>query len=163
MKRNALLFVVLAALAITAFAQEEESIALEGRLTMVDGTGGQVTTMLKLANGDLVAVELPPGEAARLKLRVRAKIRVSGIFIGATGEGMTQARIMARTIARNGKTVAVENPVQLTEQDRIQLRVYEAQRLKVKAQEQDQARLQTDAQAQAGSAGGTGGGGTGKK
>jgi len=149
LNRKAILFAALAALAIVAFAQEEALTELEGRVATVKGAGGQVITMLRLANGDLVGIELPPGEAERLQLRARARIRVSGVFIGATAEGRAQARILARSIVRNGKAQAVADPVQLREQDRLQIRAYEEERLRIATRTQEQAQLQTQAQAQA--------------
>jgi len=164
MKRTIALLVMLAALAIPALAQDsdEKVTALEGTLVMVQGSDGRTSTMLRLADGSLVAIELPQGDLERLQLRERDRLKVSGVFIGSTSESRTQARILARTMVKGGKALAVEDPIRLTERDRLQIRAYEEEQLEIQAQTQTQTKTQAKTQASS-SGGSTGGTGTGKK
>jgi hypothetical protein len=151
MKRAATLFFFFAALTFPALAQVEADkvTVLKGTLVMVLGSEGQTMTMLRLANGSLVAIDMPEGEIARLQLRERDRIKVSGVFIGAVAGEQTQALILARTMVRKGKTLTIENPIQITERDRLQIRAYEEERLRIK----DQARVQTGTKSSAGESG----------
>lgn len=162
MRKALFISLVLAVLAFSAFAQDEaeSTTVLDGTLVMVRGSDGQTMTMLKLAGGKLVAVVLPQGEAARLQIRARQRVQVEGVFIGAVSGTKTQARILAHAMAKGGKTFLVENPVRLTEQDRLQIRAYAEEQLKTQAQAKDQ--LRTSAPAKQGSdssrdSGGSGG------
>jgi hypothetical protein len=163
MKKAALMFLLLATVVGFGFAQtaEERQTAMEGVLVMVQGSDGQAMIMLRLSNGDLVAIELPKGEAERLKLRERDRLRIEGVFIGSTSQSGLQARILARTMTRAGRVLKVENPIQLTERDRLQIRAYEEEQLML----QTQTRTQTQDQTRTGSPSGEGSGtpSTGKK
>ncbi len=137
------------ALSFSAVAQgEAEKITvMEGTLVMVQGSEGQTMTMLRTAKGSLVALEMPDGETERLALRARDKMKVSGVLIGAATGTKTQARILVRTMINKSQTLVVENPVQLNDQDRLQIRAYEEKQLLTQTQTQTQTRTQTQTQA----------------
>jgi uncharacterized membrane protein YgcG len=159
MKRMIAALLMLAALAIPVLAQDsaDKITVLEGTLVMVLGSDGQTMVMLRQADKKLVALALPAGEIERLQLRERDKLKVSGVFVGSTAAEKTQERILAQTMIRNRKTLVVEDPIRLTEQDRLQVRAYEEDRLKIKAKD----RVKAKAQTQAGSGSGSSGGGSG--
>ena len=103
-------------------------------------------TMLRTANGSLVALDMPTTETARLELKARAKLRVSGVFIGAAGGAKTQARILVWTMTSKDQTLVVKDPVQLCDQDRLQVRAYEDKQLLTQDQTRTQDRTQDQTQ-----------------
>lgn len=143
--------------------QEESLTVLEGTVMLVKGSDGQVVAMLKLADGKVVALNLPAAELQRLKLRNRERIKLSGVFIGPVEASKTQARILVRTMERRGQKIEIVDPLRLTEQDRLQIRAYEEEQLKLQTRTQDQDRTQTQDQTQAhdGSGSGTSSGSSG--
>lgn len=159
MKKIAIMLALAAALVLPALAQEEaERLSLlEGSLVMVKGGDGQTATMLRLASGELVGVELPAGTAERLKLREGERLQVRGVYIGAVAEARIQARIFARSMTRAGRTTSVEDAVRLTERDRLQLRTWEAEELQLRTQAQDQTQTRDQSQDRDGAGGASGG------
>jgi len=147
----ALLLSALCLAASVAQEQEETITVLEGTIMMVKGSDGQLVAMLKLANGEMVALNLPAAELQRLKLRNRERIKLGGIYIGPVEASKTQARILVRTMERRGQKIEIVDPLRLTEQDRVQLRAYEEEQLRLQTQTrtQDQDRTQTQDQTQA--------------
>jgi hypothetical protein len=144
----ALLFAAIGLVASMAQEQEEPLTALEGTVLMVKGSDGQFVAMLKLADGKVVALNLPAEELQRLKLRNRERIKLSGVYIGAVEGSKTQARILVRTMERRGQKIDIAEPIRLTEQDRVQIRAYEEEQLRLQTQARDQTRTQDQTQAQ---------------
>lgn len=149
------------ALVFSAVAQDKETTSvLSGTVSLVLGEDGQYVVMLTLENGDTVVVDLPAGEAERLKLRDRDRLRVRGVFVGAVPDSGLGARILARTMTRNLRTLTVKEPVQLTERDRLQIRDYESyvegqDGSSLQTRTRTQERAQTETQARDRSSGGT--------
>jgi len=158
----ALLFAAIGLVASMAQEQEEPLTALEGTVLMVKGSDGQFVAMLKLANGEVVALNLPAAELQRLKLRNRERIRLSGVYIGAVEASKAQARILVRTMERRGQKIDIAEPIRLTEQDRVQIRAYEEEQLRLQTQTRDQTQTQDRTQAQDGSGSGAASGSAGK-
>jgi hypothetical protein len=155
MKKAMFVLAMVAALVIPAIAQEPagEVTEISGRIETVKGPDGQPKMMLRLANKERVAIELPEGEAARLQLKARDRVQVKGVLVGTTDKEQVQARILARSMVKNGKTLEVKDPVQLTERDREQIRAVEEGQL--------QAQTQTRSRTSAGSGSGSGSGNSG--
>lgn len=148
MKKIAILFALAIALALPSLAQEEgERLSLlEGSLVMVKGSDGQTATMLRLANGELVGIELPAGSVERLRLRERERVAVRGVYIGPVAAAQIEARIFVRSMTRSGRSVDIENAVGLTERDRLQLRSWEAEELQLRTQDKTQDKTQDETQ-----------------
>ena len=148
MKRAIVAISMFLALAFSAVAQgEAEKITvMEGTLLMAQGSQGQTMTMLRTSNGSLVALEMPDGEAARMELRARSKMKVSGVLIGAATGTKTQARILVRTMINKDQTLVVRDPIQLCDQDRLQIRAYEEKQLLTQTQDQTKTQDQTRTQ-----------------
>ena len=155
MKRAFIVVVMIATFAIAAFANgnAEKLTTLEGTVVVVPGENGGVQTMLRTASGKQVVIDMPAQELLRLRLEENSRVRVSGVFVGAPSGLQVQARILARTVAANGKDYPVEKPVGVTEQDRDRIRAYEEEQLKLQTrlQTQDQTQSQDQTKAQDGS------------
>lgn len=162
MKKIMFALILAALFLVPSIAQEEESLTvLEGTIMMVKGSDGQFVAMLKLANGEVVALNLPAAELQRLKLRDRERIKLSGVFIGPVAATRTQARILVRTMERRGQKIDIVAPLRLTEQDRLQIRAYEEEQLRLQTQTQDRTQTQDQTQARDGSGSGTSAGSSG--
>ena len=167
MKKIAIMFILAMALVLPSLAQEEaERLSLlEGSIVMVKGGDGRTMTMLRLANGELIGIELPAGAAERLQLKERERLSVRGVYIGAVAKAQIEARIFVRSMTRAGRDVDIENAVMLTERDRLQLRTWEAEELQLRTQDRTQDRIQgqTQTRDQSQDRDGAGGASGGKK
>ena len=144
-----------AAAAVFANGNAEKLTTLEGTIVTVPAEGGGTRTMLRTAEG-LVVIDMPAREMLALRLEENARIRLSGVFVGAPSGVQAQARILARTVAANGTEYTVEKPVGVTERDREQIRAYEAEQLKLQTRLQTQDQTKTQDQIQARDGTGTG-------
>jgi uncharacterized membrane protein YgcG len=90
---------------------------------------------------------------ARLQIRNNEQVRIKGVFLGETKENQVQTRIFARTMTMAGKTTKMQEPVQLTQQERDQVRAYESM------QTQERTKNQTATGSGSGEDSGSGGSG----
>lgn len=130
----ALVLATLAAAVSFANGNTERLSWIEGEAVTIPGEAGLA---LRLEDGTLVRIRADSGELKRLAVRERERIKVKGVFIGGTGDPENQERIFARQMNIRGKSVTLENPEQLQERDRIQLREYEAEMLQTRTRDQE--------------------------
>lgn len=162
--RKALIVVLISvAAAFCAFANgnAEKLTTLEGTVVEVGELATRAQVMLRTAEGDEVAVELPLKEMLRLQLRIEQQLRVSGVYIGvpAGEQARLRARIVARVVNAGSQETTVEDPIRLTVRDREQIRAYEQEQAKLQTRTQ----LETQTRDGEGTPSGSGSGGTGKK
>jgi len=149
MRKLAIALVLIVATAATVFANgnTERLTTIEGTVVLVAEENGRAQVTLRTEAGEEIVVEMPAGEIVRLRLRTETRIRVEGLYIGVPAEQREQlrARILARAVNTDGTNVKVNEPLKLTEQDRLQIHDYERDQVHDQDQDQDQARLQTQA------------------
>jgi hypothetical protein len=146
-----MMLVVLAAGAAFANGNAEKLTTIDGTVVAVEPSGDLVRVMVQTQDREQVMVELPAGEIERLRIRVQSRIRVEGVFIGATEdqpEGQqVRTRLLARVVNTGEGDVPVEDPVRLTLRDRQQIRLFEQEQLQDGTGTQTQTRTQTQTQA----------------
>ena len=145
--------VVMVLVGLVAFANgnAEKLSIVEGFVAIAPDESGQARIMVRAAEGEDVVVDMPLQAMQRIRLRDQDRIRVNGIYVGVPAGEQVQARILARHVNANGTDYAIENPIQLTEQDRDRIRACEGEGL------QTQTQTRTQDQERASDGGGTGG------
>jgi hypothetical protein len=152
--RNLVIAVLLVLAAGTAFANGnlEKLTTIEGDVVAIEPAGDLVRVMVQMQDREQVMVELPAGEIQRLFIRVQARIRVEGVYIGVPEgvpvEQAVRTRLLARVVTTGEGDVPVEDPVRLTLRDRQQIRTWEREQLQDGTGEQTQTRTQTQTQTQ---------------
>lgn len=131
----------------------ERQTTINGVAIMTENADGTKNLAIQTKEGKVIQVEISSGDLERLQIRDQEQLRVKGVYLGETKETQTQERVFARTMTFAGRTAKLEEPVQLTEQERTQVRAYEDE------QKETQARTQT--QAGNGSSSESGGSGNG--
>ena len=149
MRKSIIVFlcVTVAAFSVFANGNAEMLTSLEGPVVLVPSEGAPVQLMLRTAEGDVI-VDMPVQEMQRLELREQEQLRVDGVFVGAPAAEQVWTRILARVVSANGKEYKVEKPVQLTAQDRVQIRAYKAEQTRLQTRDQTQAQTQPQTQTQ---------------
>jgi hypothetical protein len=154
--RNLVIAVLLVLAAGAAFANgnAEKLTTIEGDVVAIEPAGDLVRVMVQTQDREQVMVELPAGEIERLRVRVQARIRVEGVYIGVpedvpAGEAV-RTRLLARVVNTGEGDVPVEDPVRLTLRDRQQIRTWEQEQLQDGTQTQTRTQTQTQTQPQTG-------------
>jgi hypothetical protein len=119
---------------------------LEGTIEIVKDSTGRPTVLLVLDDGTKVELEIP--ELVAMQLQARERIKLQGIILESTGEAQVKQQLFVRSMNRNGVETVVENPVQLTAQQRLQLN-------QMRTQQQTQTQSGTLTQTQTQTQGGT--------
>jgi len=134
MKTKFLAVALIFTAAALAFANgnAERLTWMEGEVANLGSGEGGPGLALRLENGELVRIRADSGDIANLALTVRERIRVQGVYVGATVANRAEARIFARVMTVKGKDVTLENPVRLESRDRIQLKEFESERTQAK-------------------------------
>lgn len=140
MKKLLLAIIAVLAFMPAAFANgnAEKLTTFEGEAVFVQEAGEQTTLMLQQRDGLRMQVCIEDAELARLQIRDRDQIRIEGVYLGETDGIKEQSRIFARTVTMNGKAFKLENPVQLSEQERLKLRAYEAEQKSIQTKNRNQ-------------------------
>ena len=120
----------------------EQITDLEGVIEISTDAGGQPQIFLVLEDGTKVELEIP--EAEKLMFQNHERVKLEGVLLGPTGDNQIKLQLFVRTMNRNGVRTEVENPVQLSEQQRQQQRAYddEQQELQMRMQNQNKQQLQ---------------------
>jgi len=121
----ALLFAVAAVSLAFAGGNAEKLTDIEGTVLYAPGADGATQLMLRQKDGSLVQIGIPEAELERLQLKEQDQVKIRGVFIGTTGTDPAPSRILARTMTRDRTKLKLEEPLQLTEQDRLQIRACE--------------------------------------
>lgn len=122
----ALLVAFLAAQVAFANGRGETLTEIEGSAVFQETEKGIKSLSIQTRDGKLIQVAINEPERNRLKIENSDQIRIKGVFLGETDENQVQARIFARTMTISGKTFELTDPVQLTKQEREQVRAYES-------------------------------------
>ncbi len=132
---------------------------LEGTIEIVKDSTGKPTVLLVLDDGTKVELEIP--EVVALQFQARERIKLEGIVLESSGEAQVRQQLFVRAMHRNGVETVIENPVQLSAQQRLQLNLMREQQ-KAQTQSGTQTQTQTQSGAQNGAQNGQGTGmGTG--
>ena len=129
----------------------EQLTELEGTIEIVKDATGKPTVLLVLDDGTKVELEIP--EVVALQLQTRERIKLEGIILESTGEAQVKQQLFVRSMNRNGVETVIENPVQLTAQQRLQLNQMRTQQ---QTQTQSGTLTQTQTQTQSGTQTGQG-------
>lgn len=119
---------------IAVFAQGnveilEKITSLEGTIELVQNPGGQPTVYLVQDDGTKIEILLPEGAVTQLQLRNRERIQIEGVYLGSTTQNKTQEKLFARLVVRNQERISINDPIQLSVQERAQLRTYQEEQL----------------------------------
>ncbi|MDD3903081.1 MAG: hypothetical protein PHO09_05335 [Sphaerochaeta sp.] len=115
----------------------EKLTTLEGTLEIQQNIGEKPTLYLVMQDGTKTEILLSEEAVLQLQLQNREKIQIEGIFLGSSKENKIQEKLFARMVIRNQERISVDNPVQLSEQERTQLRTFqEYQQVQMKNQVQ---------------------------
>lgn len=139
MKKYILLSTFLFVISFSILAQAnvetiEKNTSLEGTIELIQNSEGQPTVYLNQDTGTKIEIVLPEGTAAQLQLRNQERIQIEGIFLGATTQNKIQEKLFARLVIRNQERIQLDDPVQLSDQERTQLKTYQQERLQIQKQ-----------------------------
>ncbi len=151
----ALLFVAAGAL-LFAGGNSEKLTDLEGVALYETGADGATVLMLQQRDGTRVQLALSEADLTRLQLKDQDRLQVRGVYIGSTEADGTPARLLARTMTRDKIQLKLEDPVQLTEQDRLRIRAYETEQKNLRTRNQSRTPANTEAEPGTGSESGAG-------
>jgi hypothetical protein len=151
--RRVFTILVLVILGFSLYAQGnierlDQLTELEGTIEIVKDATGKPTVWLVLDDGTKVELEIP--EVMASQLQTRERIKLEGVILEATGGTQVKKQLFVRAINKNGVDTVIENPVQLSAQQRLQLN-----------QTQSGTQTQTQSGAQNGQGTGTGTGASG--
>lgn len=166
MKKLTIAILVLLAVIPMAFANGngEKQTTINGVAVMTQNADGTKNLAIQTKEGKMIQVEISSGDLDRLQIRDQEQLRVKGVYLGETKETQTQERIFARTMTMAGKSAKLQEPVQLTEQERAQVRAYEDEQKATQAQTRTQTGNSSGSgNGSGGGSGSSGGGGGGKK
>lgn len=164
MKKIILALLVAAIFIPGAFAngQGETQTSVEGAAVVTQNENGTKSLAIQTRDGNLVQVAISEPDMARLQIRNNEQVQVRGVFLGETNENQVQSRIFARTMTVAGKATKMQEPVQLTKQERDQVRAYESKQTQTQTRTQDGTRSGDGSGGSSGSgSGGSSGGGSG--
>jgi len=152
--RRVFTILVLVILGFSLYAQGnierlDQLTELEGTIEIVKDATGKPTVLLVLDDGTKVELEIP--EVVALQLKTRERIKLEGIILESTGEAQVKRQLFVKAMNRNGVETVIENPVQLSAQQRLQLN-----QMQSGTQTQIHTQTQTQSGAQNGQGTGTG-------
>jgi hypothetical protein len=130
MKKFIVLGILLSLVGLSLFAQGnmeilEKTTLLDGTLEFVMNPIGKPTVYLVQEDGTKVEILLPEGAITQLQLRNMERVQIEGIFLGKSSQNQMQEKLFARIVVRNRERISINNPIQLSEQERLQLRIYQ--------------------------------------
>src|SRR5512145_1274387 len=136
MKKMFIALCIAIALLPAAYAngQSESETSIDGDAVLTENEDGTKSLEIQTRDRDRVRVMISDADMARLQIRNNEQIQARGVFLGETTENRVQSRVFARTMTIAGKTTKMTDPVQLTKQERAQLRTYEAEQTQTKSQ-----------------------------
>lgn len=171
MKKMMLVVLVLGMAALLASANGNTE-----RISTIDGTlllapAGSMPVTIRTMAGHELGVEIPAAELVRLRLQDASRVKIRGVYVAGGAAARVRARIFARNVIADGYDMAVQEPVPLGDQDRLCIRLYDADRDQDQDQDQDQDRTMlrdqdpagTAARTQGGASAGSGGTASGKR
>ncbi|MGB4406886.1 MAG: hypothetical protein WBI82_08520 [Sphaerochaeta sp.] len=141
MKKCILLTAFLVMLSFTVLAQGnveiiEKTTSLEGTIELIQTPGDKPTVYLIQDDGTRIEIALPEGAVAQLQLRNQERVQIEGIFLGATTQNKVQEKLFARMVVRNQERIQLDDPIQLSDQEKTQLRTYQQEQLQTQNQVQ---------------------------
>jgi hypothetical protein len=130
MKKIIILGILLSLVGISLFAQGnmeilEKTTLLDGTIEFVMNPMGKNTVYLVQEDGTKVEILIPEGAITQLQLRNMERVQIEGIFLGESSQNQMQEKLFARILVRNRVRISINDPIQLSEQDRLQLRIYQ--------------------------------------
>jgi hypothetical protein len=136
MKKYLLLTILLSLISVSIPAQGnvemlEKITSLEGTIELIKNPGEKPTVYLVQDDGTKIEIILSEGAMLQLQLRSQERIQAEGTFLGSTMQNMIQEKLFARLIVRNQMRISINDPVQLSEQERTQLRTYQTEQLQI--------------------------------
>ena len=163
MKKVIIAVLVVLAVFPMAFANGngEKQTTINGVAVITVNADGTNNLAIQTKEGKMIQVAISSGDLARLQIRDQEQLRVKGVYLGETKETQTQERVFARTMTMAGKTAKLQEPVQLTEQERAQVRAYEDEQKATQAQTRTQAGNNSGSGNRSGSSSGSGSGNRG--
>lgn len=152
----ALLLAFAAMSLVFAGGNAEKLTDLDGTVLFVPGEDGKIQLMLQQEDGSLVRIGIGEADLERLQIKEQDRLRIRGVYVGTTGTDVEPAKILARTMTRDQTKLKLEEPLQLTEQDRLQIRSCEEEQKNLEIQ--NRTRTNEGSQAGTGSGSDTGAG-----
>ncbi len=130
----------------------EKTTSLEGTIELIQTPGDKPTVYLIQDDGTRIEIALPEGAVAQLQLRNQERVHIEGIFLGATTQNKVQEKLFARMVIRNQERIQLDDPLQLSNQEKTQLRTYQQEHQQTQNQVQ-QSNPVENSQNQAGNTG----------
>ena len=160
MKKTLTVLLLAIAAGSLAFAggNAEKLTTLDGTVLFIPGTDGATQLMLQQKDGTLVQIGITEAELARLQLKEQDRLQIRGVYIGETTIDTAPARILARTMTRDKTKLTLEEPLQLTEQDRLRIRTCEEEQKNLETKNQTRTQSGTQSVSGGDSGSGTGAG-----
>jgi hypothetical protein len=157
MKKCILLTMFLVLISFSVLAQGnveiiEKTTSLEGTIELIQTPGDKPTVYLIQDDGTRIEIALPEGAVAQLQLRNQERVHIEGIFLGATTQNKVQEKLFARMVIRNQERIQLDDPLQLSNQEKTQLRTYQQEHQQTQNQVQ-QSNPVENSQNQAGNTG----------
>ncbi|MBI9095687.1 MAG: hypothetical protein JEY71_12465 [Sphaerochaeta sp.] len=112
----------------------EKTTSLEGTIELIQTPGDKPTVYLIQDDGTRIEIVLPEGAVAQLQLRNQERVKIEGIFLGATTQNKVQEKLFARLVIRNQERIQLDDPIQLSDQEKTQLRTYQQEQLQTQKQ-----------------------------
>lgn len=123
----------------------EKITMLEGIVELQSNPGDKPTIYLVSEDGTKIELLISEAAMEQARLQNREKIRIEGVFLGRTSENTVQEKLFARVMIRNQERLVLKDPVQLSEQEKTQVRALE------KVQEMQQVQQMNQVQTEQGS------------
>lgn len=150
MKKFCILLIIVSVFSFSVYSQGkreivEETTTIDGTLEIVQNPveGPQVYLIQK--DGSRIQIMLSLTEMDQLMLQNREQIKIEGVFLDSNTQTGFQKKLFARAVIRNQERLMIKEPVQLSEQERVQLQAYqEAQELQLKNQVQQNQESETE-------------------
>jgi len=114
----------------------EKTTSLEGTIELIQNPGDKPTVYLTQDDGTRIEIAFPEGAVAQLQLRNQERVQIEGIFLGATTQNKVQEKLFARLVIRNQERIQLDDPIQLSVQEKTQLRTYQQEQLQTQKQVQ---------------------------
>jgi hypothetical protein len=103
----------------------EKTTSLEGTIELIQTPGDKPTVYLIQDDGTRIEIALPEGAVAQLQLHNQERVQIEGIFLGATTQNKVQEKLFARMVIKNQEKIQLKDPIQLSDQEKTQLRTYQ--------------------------------------
>lgn len=108
-----------------AESKGEKQQTVNGVGVLTQNADGTKALSVQTKDGKLIQVVIASADLDRLQIRDKEQIKVNGVYLKGTKDAPIQEKIFARTLTRSGKAIKLQEPVQLSDQEKAQVKASE--------------------------------------